>query len=250
MARFSIRRAAFVLIPALALSAAGVAGTSTAQASLLPSSCQQIKQIDPIALSGTYTLKANGNLFTVYCKMSGTPASYIDLAKTGTDVNYSQYTAGGAAPGTNVRTTFTKVRVDPATLTVDIGDLTFASSTGTLAHPVYPTYITVTSVPYASAMACNQDGVAGTGNVDLEGTPFQLAGMFAPGGYEASGSATVSADNQVANLAAYGYCGFVDPVSTPHEPYNPAQGQYVLKLSCSQTTPVIGARLQFCLHVG
>jgi hypothetical protein len=108
----------------------------------------------------------------------------------------------------------------------------------------------VTSEPYASAIACNQDGVAGTGNVDLQGTPFQPASTFVPAGYEASGSATVSADHQVANLAADGYCGFIDPVSTPVAPYNPSPGQYVLKLSCSQSTPVIGDRLQFCLHVG
>jgi GON domain len=252
MATFSLRRAAFILVPALAFCAVGAVGGPAAHAGILPipDNCQQVQQLDPLAQSGNYTLEADGNIFTVYCDMSGTPTSYINLAKTGANFNYSQYTAGGAAPGTNVRTTFTKLRIDPATLTVDIGDLTFATSTGYLLHPVKTSSVPVTSMAYASAEACNKTGDNGTGNIDLEGTPFQVASTFTPGGYEASGSATVSPDNQVVNVEADGDCGYITPASTVYEPRNPDPGQYVLKLSCSQTTPVIGVLQQTCLHLG
>lgn len=74
--------------------------------------------------------------------MAGTPREYLDLAATGENQNFSQYTAGGASPGTNI---------DPTTLTVDVGDLTFATSTGKLQHSSVtrgPSSPYVTSMPY------------------------------------------------------------------------------------------------------
>src|SRR5262249_24465071 len=98
-------------------------------------SCQGVRTFAPNAPDGDYLLFNNGRLITVYCAdMSTAPKEYIDLGRTGPNVNFSQYTAGGASPGTSVRTTFTKLRIDPATLKADSGDRAFAASAGSLLH--------------------------------------------------------------------------------------------------------------------
>ena len=63
--------------------------------------------------------------------MAGGAKDYIEVPAG----NTGQYAAGGAASGTTVTTTFSKLRLNPADLTVDIGDLTYATSTGSLVHP-------------------------------------------------------------------------------------------------------------------
>jgi GON domain len=246
MPRFSLRRLALALALAIALLAAcGVA--AHADDFPYPGSCQDIHNQNPYARDGNYVLYNNGNLFTVFCyDMTGTPREYIDLAAKGTDVNFSQYTAGGASPGTNVRTTFTKLRIDPATLTVDIGDLTFATSTGSLLHGG----ISVTSMPYGTAMSCTSPQSAdGVGNIDLRGTPFQVNNTFDVGGFEAAGSATVSSHDQLVTLSGGGYCGWITPSPAMYNPFNPSPGNYHLKLSCANGLLMLG-RYQFCLHVG
>jgi hypothetical protein len=56
-------------------------------------------------------------------------------------VNFAQYTAGGLATGTNVRTSFQRLRIDPEKLLVDVSDLTYSASSGTLTHPGGPTVV-------------------------------------------------------------------------------------------------------------
>ncbi len=163
------------------------------------------------APDGDYLLYNSGNLFTVYCDdmSSNMPREYIDLVKTGYGANFSQYTAGGASPGTNVRTMFRKLRINPASLTVDIGDLTFASSTGSLKHSGS---VKVTSMPYGVAMSCTAPQAAnGTGNIDLRYTPFQVNNAFTVGGSNAKGSAAVTQNKQLVNLSGGGYCGWITP---------------------------------------
>lgn len=248
MARFLFRSSAALLVLSAAMLAIGEIPAQASNVHLF-SSCRDIESIFPYAPDGDYVLYNNGNLFTVYCyNMATAPSEYIDLAETGQDVNFSQYTAGGASPGTNVRTTFTKLRVDPATLTVDIGDLTFASSTGSLRHSGY---VTVTSMSYGVAMSCIAPTVTGgVGNINLQDTPFQLDNPFKVGGFEAAGSARVSSRHQLANLRGGGYCGWIAPALAPTNPFNPSPGMYQLKLSCAQHSPVIPARRQLCIHIG
>lgn len=247
MPRFSFRRAAFVLAVATALPAAG-AITAHADAQLIPPSCQAIHNQNPFAPDGNYVLYNSGNLFTVFCyDMRKAPREYIDLAATATGENFSQYTAGGASPGTNVRTTFTKLRVNPATLTVDIGDLTFAKSTGSLRHAGSTT---VTSMPYGVAMSCTSPQTAsGVGNINLQNTPFQVNNAFTVGGFQAVGSATVTSNNQVVNLAGGGFCGWITPSPAMFNPFNPSTGNYHLKLSCA-TKLVSLSRHEVCVHLG
>src|ERR1700743_1032972 len=113
--RKTLSRCSALLVLPAALLAAGKAPAQAASLPLpLPATCQAIKTLTPLAPDGNYLLYNNGILFTVYCDgMAGTPAEYITLAETGANENFAQYTAGGAAAGTNVRTTYTKVRVNP-----------------------------------------------------------------------------------------------------------------------------------------
>jgi hypothetical protein len=52
-----------------------------------------------------------------------------------------------------VRTAFTRVRIEPTTLAVDIDDLTFASSSGALNHG----NDLVTAMPYGVAEGCGHE---------------------------------------------------------------------------------------------
>ena len=213
------------------------------------SSCADIHRHLVKAPDGDYLLYNNGNLFTVYCDdMSTTPREYIDLTSTGPGANFSQYTAGGASPGKNVRTTFKKLRVNPDNLTVDIGDLTFAWSTGALKHSGKTP---VTSMPYGVAMSCTApEAPNGAGNIDLRWTPFQVNSAFAVGGFEAKGSAVVTQDNQLVSLAGGGYCGWIAPSHSPqlYNPFNPKPGMYDLKLTCASGR-VTTAPGQICYRV-
>jgi GON domain len=216
-------RRILVLITALVLAAAG-AGTATAQPVLQWGSCAAIRAALPIAGDGNYVLNTGSRLVPVYCyDMAGTPREYVTLGAG----NFSQYTAGGAAPGTNVRTTFSKVRLDPARLTVDINDLTFATSTGLLHHGPIP----VTAMPYTVAMSCD-GSPSGVGRVDLTGTAFVLDDEFAVNGAGPSGSATISPNNRTADLTGGGYCGWITSAPALYNPFNPAGSDYHLELAC------------------
>ena len=163
-------------------------------------------------------------------------------------MNFSQYTAGGASPGTNVRTTFTKLRIDPATLTVDIGDLTYAHSTGALTQGA----TNVTSMPYAVAMSCiAPQNASGVGNINLKGTGFKVddTQAFVSGGFQATGSAVISANRETADLTGGGFCGWETPAPALFNPFNPSKGEYHLQLKCAWN-PLFYTNRQFCVHLG
>jgi hypothetical protein len=207
-------------------------------------SCRDIHAVAPSAPDGDYVLFTDDTVLTVYCHdMAGTPREYISLVGTGPDQNFSQYTAGVASRGTDVRTRYTKVRIDPGTLLVDIGDTTFATSTGSLTHSNSGT--TVTTMPYGEAMSCTArpDGI---GNIDLRGTPFTVTDPFIVRGYPAPvGSATFSDDNQVVALRAGAYCGWIS-AAPEGPPYNTTPGDFRLDLACAGKNVVV-ARHQFCV---
>jgi hypothetical protein len=178
-------------------------------------SCAAIRALEPTAGDGNYTIFA-GRAFTVYCHdMAGTPKEYLTLVNTASTANFSQYTAGGASPGTNVRTSYTRVRLDPATLVIDTNDQTFATSTGSLTHARGGQ---VTSMPYGSAMSC-QGGPTGIGNVDLTGTPFTVASTFSVAGFNATGSVVPSSAGQVVGLTGGGSCGWAS-LTGSFNPFN------------------------------
>lgn len=214
-----------ILVAAVAVATTSfTAAPATAQPLLNLASCAEIRAVLPAAGDGNYVLRTDSRLVPVYCHdMGGTPREYVTLNAA----NFSQYTAGGAAPGTDVRTTFAKVRIDPDTLTVDINDLTFASSTGQLMHGA----TAITSMAYAAAMSCDASP-SGVGRVDLVGTAFVLADTFTLGGYLPVGGATVSANNRNADLTGGGYCGWITAAPFIYHPTNPAAPDFHLELAC------------------
>ncbi|MCP4662359.1 MAG: DUF11 domain-containing protein [bacterium] len=176
-----------------------------------PVSCADVLAQDPTAVDGQYTIAPGGTLFSAYCHdMAGTPLEYLTLANTGGSFNFGQYTAGGAAPGTNVRTRYTRIRVDPATLLVTINDKTFSTSTGSLNQGGLQT-----SVNYGRAQDCLASGSStGLANVDLRGLPFAVTDTWTLAGFNPGGSSTFSFANQVVNATGGGYCGWNSPGAT------------------------------------
>jgi len=149
--------------------------------------------------------------------MAGIPGEYLTLANTGGSSNFSQYTAGGAVPGTDAITHYTKVRLNPNTLLVDVNDKTFTTSTGSIYHGGFGYF---TDTDYATAMDCLYGGSStGQGNIDLRGTRFAVVDTFVPDGWIPAGSATFSSDDQVVDLQGGGYCGWISPAPRPaHDP--------------------------------
>jgi hypothetical protein len=195
-----------------------------------PRNCLDIQMQNYMAADGDYVIEpVIGQPFTVTCvgMSSWAPREYLPLVNTGGNYNFGQYTAGGASPGTDVRTSFTKLRIDPKTLTIDIGDLTFATSTGQVLH-ANGGY--VTQVPYAVALDCTASST-GAANIDLTGTSFAVKSVFYANGWYASGSissdgkpaqalpasypqngvAEFTSKGKVVNVSGGGYCGSAGP---------------------------------------
>ena len=133
--------------------------------------------------------------------------------------------AASSLRSSSARSAFTRVRIDPSTLAVDIDDLTFASSSGSLYHG----NTHVTAMPYGVAESCSdQSGVA---NIDLTGTPFKIASEFCTLGSGAAGNVTLSQNDQVADVVGGGGCGWTSPTCSynPHEFANTVNG-WILQL--------------------
>lgn len=216
--------------------AGGALGTSPPLHALAggagPASCADVKAADPSATDGSYQIVVSRVTLTVYCAdMATAPLEYISLAQTGPGENFSQYTAGGASPGSDVATAYTKLRVDPTPVSTDplrfavnIADQRFSSSTGSLQHAGS---VAVTSMPYGVAMSCiAPDDAAGIANLDLTGTPFEVVNTFTVGGFASTGSTSASA--QVVNLTGGGFCGWNAPAPL-FNPFNTDAG-YDLQL--------------------
>jgi hypothetical protein len=187
-----------------------------------PASCADVKAHVPGAGDSTYTLYLGGDpgkSWKGFCAgMSGTPHEYLSLM----GMNFAQYTQGGKSHGTNVRTTYSKVRFDPAALKIDISDRTFATSTGMLTHSNTTTQ--VTTMPYSVAMDCQGNNSAnGLAMVDLAATSFALigSGEFAQDGVQTGGGdVQLTSGNQRATITGGGNCGWNGPMGTPFNPFN------------------------------
>ncbi|MFP2923848.1 GON domain-containing protein [Pyxidicoccus sp. 3LG] len=192
----------------------------------IPVTCMDIRAADPLAVDGEYTLYLLGDAslpWTAWCHdMAGTPSEFLTLARTGPDTNFSQYTAGSKSPGTTVRTTYTRLRIDPATLRVNTADQTFATSSGSLNHG----NTQVTAMPYGVAMTCNS--ALASANLDLRDTPFSVApGQFSVGGSGPGGNAVFGVANQVVTLSGGGYCGWIASAGA-FNPFNQSGAQLQL----------------------
>lgn len=191
-----------------------------------PARCADVRRADPSAADGEHTLYVQGDPrrpWRAWCRgMASTPAEYLPLMMRGGGQNASQYTAGGGRPGVDVRTVYARVRVDPTTLRVSLGDQTFATSTGRIATRDR----VITAMPFGVAGDCIAGGSrAGVANIDLRGTPFAVAAdAFALAGFMPGGAATYGAGGRVVDLRGGGYCGWIAPRDAPYDPVNDAGG--------------------------
>ena len=176
-----------------------------------PETCAELRAEYPGVGDGDNTLYIDHDPqkpWTAYCRdMAGTPKEYLPLVNLADGKNFSQYTAGGPSPGTDVRTKYTRVRIDPIALIVDIDDTTYSSSSGQLMHG----NLVVTKMPYAVAMNCLLGQATGLGQVDLTGTPFKVVDEFCKGGENPIGVATISPDGKTVDLTAGGNCSWTSP---------------------------------------
>lgn len=195
---------------------------------LLPATCAELHAAVPDAPDGAYTLYVGGEAskpWSAWCQdMRALPQEYLSLDTRAGSANYAQYASENSG-NAGVRTVYARIRVDPATLQVDVSDQRFATSTGRLDS----SGTEVTSMPYGVAMSCAY-GVVGRGNIDLSGTAFRVAAdAFVVGGYSASGEVAYSADSRSVDLQGGGYCGWIAPSPGIYNPVNDAGG-FLLQL--------------------
>jgi len=196
-----------------------------------PTSCAAILAATPAAADGDYTLYVGGDLakpWTAYCSGmqpgdagDGGPATPLEYLTLGAGLqNFSEYKAGGSSPGTNVVTTYSRVRIDPATLVVQCSDQRFAVSSGSLTH--CSSTVVVTSMPFAVAMSCDSM-VDAPASIDLTGTPFTIPpNDFAIDSFPTEqGTITYVTDTNV-TLVGGGFAGWTQAAPVVAPPYNQA----------------------------
>jgi hypothetical protein len=192
----------------------------------VPRQCEDVRDVVPGWTGGTVVLYVGADPakpWTAYC--TSDDREYLPLTAT----NYSMYK--GDAGEQDVRTTFTRIRIDPLTLLVDISDQTSSTSTGMLRHgnngPL------VTSMPYAVAMDClGPNSTQGRATIDLAGTPFVVDSnsRFKVVGSSAAGNATIAGGGRRVDLTGGGNCGWNAPDGTPYNPFNKIAPSPVLQL--------------------
>jgi len=180
-----------------------------------PDTCLAAKQANPGAQDGDYTLYVGGDgnkPWLAYCKgmATTTPTEYLTLTQPGSNasakVNYSEANHTPPGLGRDIFTYFSKIRVLPGTLQVDITDQSFSSINNNV-PPSSP------KQPYANAGGCRAADAKATGNVDLRGTPFTVGqNQFITDGWNPHGTWAYNSHDQVVNLMGYGYCGGTHPI--------------------------------------
>jgi hypothetical protein len=189
-----------------------------------PRTCADVKTVIPTWNGGAVSLYVNGEpakRWDAYCTTSG--REYLPLSQS----NYSMYK--GDQGEQDVRTTFTRIRIDPQTLLVDISDQSYASSTGILRHGSFGEF--VTSMPYAVAMDCRgSNSSEGRARIDLMGTPFVVNDAWNTGGVSARGAATSGNNGRTFDVTGGGRCGWNGPGGTPYNPFNKIQQSPILQL--------------------
>lgn len=165
------------------------------------------------APTGGTTLYVNGSPTRPWAAWCDGDKTYLPLPQ-GSGKNFAQFTHPNGIGGTlqtDLRTTYQMIRIDPATLVVDIRDTTHAQSTGTLFYGITQ----VRSIAYGCAMDCNGDNRAsGVANIDLTGTPFHVSEAQTwtiAGDRKLVGAATPGNGGQVVDITGGGGCGWAIP---------------------------------------
>jgi hypothetical protein len=137
-----------------------------------------------------------GNVVQLFC---ANYREYLILPNSVGFANYGQLQT--------IFTFFCAIRLDPLTLFVDIGDLTFSSTEGAVAA-----WNSLDRVAFGFAGDCTVVGVARAG-IDLRSTPFAIdeSARWMNGGYLPTGNWSVHTGRQVASIFGGGNCGWSTP---------------------------------------
>jgi hypothetical protein len=209
------------------------AASSDTASVVVDRNCADVKARLGTSMDGTYPIDPDGDgtqykPFEVFCHAmdTATPTEYLVLQRTTQQPsqpssNYATYVNtvahGACTCGCGVITRlFSKVRIDPSTLVVDVMDRTFAEFadigpiTCVNSHPG----CAWSDPQYALAASCEGEGDAsGRANIDLRDMDFHVAGsdttIFAMGGFRpGAGTALFDVDRKVVNLAGGGDSGW------------------------------------------
>ncbi len=185
-----------------------------------PNSCAMIRQQQPAAEDGSYTIYLHGRSpATLYChNMDTVPQEYLTLPATESGGNFSLI----SYPEGAIITQYEKVRLNPSSLIIDPTDMTFATLAESLAGynaifgeqlETYP----ATASDFGVATGCNrnqENAPLGRANIDLTGTPFIVSPELtftSFGGEVQEVVSEVSPDGKIVNLAVNGRCGVIQP---------------------------------------
>lgn len=192
-------------------SSSGDGGGDGGQTGPFYSTCLEVANGSPNALQlvdGPFTLyvsKDPGKPWTAWCKDIKLPAptEYLTLPQ-GIATNFSEHTFDPTTGKSDQTTYYSKLRIDPTTLQVDVSDRTFTTTSGIPGTNPIGQY-------YGIAQG-DTNAVQGTGSIDLQGTPFTVApNSFMLGGAAPVGGATYSANGQVVTLSVHGTPGVLSP---------------------------------------
>jgi hypothetical protein len=198
----------------------------SASACRYPTSCTDLKANFGSSVDGSFVIQPPGRKpFTVYCAGLATamPKEYLTLVFTnGNGYSTSNYSGFYCQPcAADARNYFEKVRIDPATLLVDVSDTTFATWSATIPPDMNcwanttGACASVRNEAFAHAGNCIPSGVATPGNVDLRGTPFSIdpSVTTALDGQSPYGTTTFSTDRTVMDITGGGNCGDNGPTN-------------------------------------
>ncbi len=196
--------------------------TPTATPMLLPANCAQIRALNPTAGDGEYTLYLRGDgrfPLILYCHdMTVNPRAYLTLPNSAAGANFALI----AYPEGALITHYQKVRLDPATLVVNVTDPTFATT-----QTAVPGYTPVAEADlsaypvlmsnYGHAQGCNRnttDAPRGVANIDLTGTNLAVAEgvtFVADGVIVGEPRVNISPNGQLVDLTIDGRCAQIYP---------------------------------------
>lgn len=217
------------------------AACGTMAAVPVAATCQEVLYENPRAPDGEYPLHCPEArvTFSVWCHnmASGSPKEYLSLSF---ENNNAQYLCGPRCmsrhpTSSTVTTSYTKVRINPCNLTVDVTDRTFSTSTGSITHGSQ----VITSMPFGTAGSCEDSGTQnhpGRASVNFQGSPLAISSTWLHQGASSYGSVVFTPGHQSASIEGGGFCGENAPVGFRiYDP--PSTSQWVLQLRAEGPPP-------------
>lgn len=177
-----------------------LATTDSAEPPPLPASCKDINDVNQASNDGNYTLYYNRDAaksWTAWCKGMGSGGNPVEYLTLPAGVS-SAYSIMGA--DLQAYSQFSKLRIDPVTLKIDVTDATYNLVTG-VQHYGCTAQNSMYTQNYPLVYAYHYCGTnTGTAHLDLRGTPFKIA----QDAFTITGAATVtySQADQVVDLNA------------------------------------------------